>query len=102
MNVFEKLSKKNQLHTQDNELRTRLLVSYKIPDLKLTPYVATGIFTWGNTWRKSRHYAVCTYDVTDYMQAEGFYMLTFSDKDPQHILDMLKRCHYFTIKKGIK
>jgi hypothetical protein len=26
---------KPELHTQDNELRTRLLVSYKIPDLKL-------------------------------------------------------------------
>ena len=77
---------KPELHTQDNELRTRLLVSYKIPDLKLMPYVATEIFTWGNTWRKSRHYAACTYDVIDYMQAEAFYMLTFSDKDPQHIL----------------
>ena len=32
---------KPELHTQDNELRTRLLVSYKIPDLKLMPYVAT-------------------------------------------------------------
>lgn len=31
---------KPELHTQDNELRTRLLVSYKIPDLKLMPYVA--------------------------------------------------------------
>ena len=77
---------KPELHTEDNELRTRLLVSYKIPDLKLMPYVATEIFTRGNIWRKSRHYAACTYDVTNYMQAETFYMLTFSDKDPQHIL----------------
>lgn len=79
---------KPELDTEDNELRTRLLVSYKIPDLKLMPYVATEIFTWGNTWRKSRHYVACTYDVTNYMQAEAFYMLTFSDKDPQHILGL--------------
>lgn len=79
---------KPELDTEDNELRTRLLVSYKIPDLKVMPYVATEIFTWGNTWRKSRHYVACTYDVTNYMQAEAFYMLTFSDKDPQHILGL--------------
>lgn len=77
---------KPELHTEDNELRTRLLVSYKIHDLKLMPYVATEIFTWGNEWRKSRHYAACTYDVTDFMQTEAFYMLTFSNKAPQHIL----------------
>ena len=77
---------KLELHTQDNELRTRLLVSYKIPDSKFMPYVATEIFTWGNTWRKSRHYAACTYDVTNYMQAETFYMLTFTKSETQHIL----------------
>ena len=79
---------KPELHTEDNELRTRLLVSYKIPCLKLMPYVAVEIFTWGNTWRKSRHYVACTYDVTNYMQAEAFYMLTFSNQDPQHILGL--------------
>ena len=77
---------KPELHTEDNELRTRLLVSYKIPDSKFMPYVATEIFTWGNTWRKSRHYAACTCDVTDFMQAEAFYMLTFTKKELQHIL----------------
>lgn len=77
---------KPELHTQDNELRTRLLVSYKIPDLKLMPYLATETFTWGNEWRKTRNYAACTYDVTTYMQAEAFYMLTFTKKEMQHIL----------------
>ena len=79
---------KPELHTEDNELRTRLLISYKIPDLKLMPYIANEIFTWGNTWRKSRHYVACAYDVTDFMQAEAFYMLTFSNKNPQHILGL--------------
>lgn len=77
---------KPELHTQDNELRTRLLVSYKIPTLKLMPYVAAETFTWGNEWRKTRNYAACAYDITNYMQAEAFYMLTFSNQKPQHIL----------------
>ena len=77
---------KPELHTQDDELRTRLLVSYKIPNLKLMPYMATEAFTWGNEWRKTRNYVACTYDVTNYMQAEAFYMLTFTKKETQHIL----------------
>lgn len=77
---------KPELHTQDDELRTRLLLSYKIPNLKLMPYVATEAFTWGNEWRKTRNYAACTYDVTDFMQAEAFYMLTFTMKEMEHIL----------------
>lgn len=77
---------KPELNTQDDELRTRLLVSYKIPCLKLMPYVATESFTWGNEWHKTRNYAACTYDVTDFMQAEPFYMLTFTKKETQHIL----------------
>ena len=77
---------KPELHTQDDELRTRLLVSYKIPNLKLIPYMATEAFTWGNEWRKTRNYVACTYDITDFMQAEAFYMLTFTKKEMQHIL----------------
>ncbi len=72
--------------TQDNELRTRLIVLYKVPDTKLRPYMAVEIFMWRNQWCRSRHYVACTYDVTKYMQLEGFYMITFSNKDPQHIL----------------
>ena len=77
---------KPELHTQDDELRTRLLVSYRIPNLKLMPYMATEAFTWGNEWRKTRNYVACTYDVTNYMQTEAFYMLTFTKKEMQHIL----------------
>lgn len=77
---------KPELDTQDDELRSRLLVSYKIPNLKLMPYVAAEIFTWGKTWRKSRHYVACTYDLTPHVQLEAFYMLTFSSQNPQHIL----------------
>lgn len=77
---------KPELHTQNDELRTRLLVSYRIPNLKLMPYVAAEAFTWGNEWRKTRNYVAFTYDVTNYMQAEAFYMLTFTKKEMQHIL----------------
>lgn len=77
---------KPELGTNDNEIRTRLIVSYMIPDTRMMPYLAVEIFTWDNTWRKSRHYVACTYDITDYMQAEAFYMITFRDHEPEHIL----------------
>lgn len=77
---------KPELGIEDNELRTRLIVSYKIPDTHFMPYVAVEIFTWGGQWRKSRHYVACIYDITQWMQAEAFYMLTFRSKDPEHIL----------------
>ena len=77
---------KPELGTEDNELRTRLIVSYKIPDTRFMPYMAVEIFTWGNIWRKSRHYVACTYDLTKWMQAEAFYMITFRNQTPEHIL----------------
>lgn len=79
---------KPELGTEDNELRTRLIVSYKIPETRFMPYLAVEIFTWGSEWRKSRHYAACTYDITDFMQVEGFYMLTFRNRDPEHIMGL--------------
>lgn len=77
---------KPELGTEDNELRTRLIVSYKIPDSRFMPYMAVEIFTWGNTWRKSRHYAACTYGLTKWMQLEAFYMIAFRNQTPEHIL----------------
>lgn len=79
---------KPELGTEDNELRTRLIVSYRIPETRFTPYLAVEIFTWGNQWRRSRHYVACAYDITKYMQLEGFYMITFSSREPQHILGL--------------
>ena len=77
---------KPELGTEDNELRTRLLISYAIPQAKITPYLATESFTWGMDWRRTRNYIGCIYDVTKFMQIEGFYMLTFSLKSPEHTL----------------
>lgn len=79
---------KPEMDTEDNELRTRLIIAYSFSDLPITPYLAVEIFTWGNMWRKSRHYVACAYDLTNYMQIEGFYMITLSDKNPEHILGL--------------
>lgn len=79
---------KPKMGTEDNELRTRLIVSYHIPETRLSPYMAVEVFTWGSAWKRSRHYAACTYDITSHIQVEGFYMLTFSGHTPEHILGL--------------
>lgn len=91
---------KPELAIQDNELRTLLMVQYTFPKKvaetqkgtktrgAIRPYLAVELFTWGNQWRKSRHYIGCMYDITKEMQIEGFYMLTFSNKNPEHILGL--------------
>lgn len=79
---------KPEADTRDNELRTRLIVVCSVPQLHLTPYMAVELFTWGSLWKRSRHYIACAYDITNFMQVEGFYMLTFSSHDPQQILGL--------------
>lgn len=79
---------KPELGTQDNELRTRLIVAYALKNAPITPYLAVEVFTWGAQWRKSRHFVACTYDITNFLQLEGFYMLTFSDSNPEHVLGL--------------
>lgn len=85
---------KPELSIQDNEIRTLLKVQYTFPSKEekkqgeIKPYIAVEIFTWGNQWRKSRHYLGCMYDITKQVQIEGFYMLTFSNKNPEHILGL--------------
>ena len=36
-----------ELVTEDNELRTRLIILYTIPQTRFMPYMAVEIFTWG-------------------------------------------------------
>ena len=57
-----------------NELRSRLKVAYAIPNSNFGVYVAPEVFTWGNEWKKTRHYAACTYNVTSWLQLEAYYM----------------------------
>lgn len=91
---------KPEIQAQDNEFRTLLMVAYTFPSKefethgkikergKIMPYLAVEIFTWADKWRKSRHYVGCMYDITKQMQIEGFYMLTFSNRNPEHILGL--------------
>ena len=70
-----------------NELRSRLKVAYAIPNSNFGVYVAPEVFTWGNEWKKTRHYAACTYNVTDWMQLEAYYMYyAFKSEDAENVL----------------
>lgn len=76
-----------ELGKQSNVLRSRLKVQYSIPKTKFSPYVAAEVFTWGTTWKKTRHYVACTYDITDFMELECFYLYyAFKDNPAEHVL----------------
>lgn len=64
-----------------NELRSRLKVAYKIND-KFGVYVAPEVFTWGNEWKKTRHYVAGSYNITDNIQFEAYYMYYAFKSDP--------------------
>lgn len=75
--------------TATNELRSRLKVAYSIPDSKFGIYLAPEVFTWGDEWKKTRHYVACTYDVLDYMQIEAYYLYYAFRNDPaEHIIGL--------------
>lgn len=77
------------LDTPTNELRSRLKVAYSIPNSRFGVYLAPEVFTWGNTWKKTRHYVGCTYDITDFMQLEGYYMYYAFRNDPaEHVIGL--------------
>ena len=60
--------------TDKNELRSRLKVAYSIPGTKFGVSVAPEVFTWGTQWTKTRHYVNGTWQATDFMGLEWFYM----------------------------
>ena len=57
-----------------NELRSRLKAAYSFPGSGWGVYLAPEVITWGNEWKKTRHYVACTYNLTDWMQLEAYYM----------------------------
>ena len=65
-----------------NELRSRLKVAYSFPESNFGVYVAPEVFTWGNEWKKTRHYVACTYNLTDWLQLEAYYMYYAFKSDP--------------------
>ena len=72
-----------------HELRSRLKVDFRIPDSAFTPYAAAEVFTWGTTWKKTRHYLGCTYDFSSSVQMEAYYLYyVFKNSPAQHILGL--------------
>lgn len=72
---------------ESNVLRSRLKVQYSIPESRWSPYLAIEVFTWGDTWKKTRHYVACNYDITSWMQLEAYYLYyTHNGRPAQHIL----------------
>lgn len=61
-------------------------LQYAIPDTRWKPYLAIEVFTW-DTWKRTRHYVACTYDVTSWMELEAYYFYyTHNGKPAQHII----------------
>lgn len=76
-----------EIGKQSDVLRSRLKVQYAIPGTRFSPYLAAEVFTWGTTWKKTRHYVACTYDFTDFMQLEWYYIYyTFKGLPAEHVL----------------
>lgn len=65
-----------------NELRSRLKVAYSIPNSNFGIYVAPEVFTWGNEWKKTRHYVAGTFNITDKIQLEAYYMYYAFKSEP--------------------
>lgn len=68
--------------TATNEFRSRLKVAYSIPNSNFGIYLAPEVFTWGNEWKKTRHYAATTYNVNDKIQLEAYYMYYAFKNEP--------------------
>lgn len=72
---------------QSDVLRSRLKVQYSIPDSRFRPYLAMEVFTWGDTWKKTRHYVATNYTLNDHFELEAYYLYyTYAGRCPQHIL----------------
>ena len=76
------------LGTQGNVLRSRLKVQYVIPNSRFSPYLAIEIFTW-DTWKKTRHYVACNYDINKTFQLEAYYLYyTFNNTPSEHVIGL--------------
>lgn len=74
---------------QSDVLRSRLKVQYAIPGTKFSPYLAAEVFTWGDQWKKTRHYVACDYDITNAVQLEAYYLYyAFNGPPAEHVLGL--------------
>ena len=70
-----------------NVLRSRLKAQYSIPDSRFSPYLAVEVFTWGDEWKKTRHYVACDYDLTPSIQLEAYYLYyAFNAVPAEHVI----------------
>ena len=77
------------LGTQGNVLRSRLKVQYAIPETRWGPYLAVEVFTWGDEWKKTRHYVACNYDLSDKVQLEAYYLYyAFNGIPAEHVIGL--------------
>ena len=77
------------LGEEGNVLRSRLKVQYAIPDSRWSPYVAVEVFTWGDSWKKTRHYVACNYDFSDKVQFEAYYLYyAFHGVPAEHVIGL--------------
>ena len=75
--------------SQGDVLRSRLKVQYAIPGTKFSPYLAAEVFTWGDEWKKTRHYVACNYDISNAVQLEAYYLYyAFNGMPAEHVIGM--------------
>ena len=74
---------------QSDVLRSRLKVQYAIPDSRFSPYLAVEVFTWGDKWKKTRHYVACDYAITDKVEFEAYYLYyAFNALPAEHVIGL--------------
>ena len=74
---------------QSDVLRSRLKVQYSIPDSRFSPYLAVEVFTWGDKWKKTRHYVACDYTITDKVEFEAYYLYyAFNSLPAEHVIGL--------------
>lgn len=72
-----------------NELRSRLKVAYSIPDSPFGVYLAPEVFTWGDKWKKTRHYVAGTWNVNSHIQLEAYYLYyAYNGAPAEHFLGL--------------
>ena len=75
------------LGIQGDVLRSRLKVQYSILETRFSPYLAVEVFTWGDVWKKTRHYVACDYDISKSVQLEAYYLYyAFNGLPAEHII----------------
>ena len=77
------------LGSEGDILRSRLKVQYDIPESRFSPYLAVEVFTWGDEWKKTRHYVACDYNLSKTVQLEAYYLYyAFNALPAEHVIGL--------------